>query len=49
MKIDEEAEKLRAQELVKQFKLEMGMTGTSTDVGGGGGQNLGQQNKDQLL
>ncbi len=29
IKIEEEAEKLRAAELVKQFKLEMGMTGTS--------------------
>jgi phage shock protein A len=48
MKIDEEAEKLRAQELVKQFKLEMGMTGTSTDVGGGT-STLGEQNKDQVL
>jgi phage shock protein A len=25
MKLEEEAEKLRAQELVKQFKMEMGM------------------------
>jgi phage shock protein A len=29
IKIEEEAEKLRAAELVKQFKLEMGMTGTT--------------------
>jgi phage shock protein A len=32
MKIDEEAEKLRAMDLVSQFKLEMGMTGTSTST-----------------
>ena len=32
MKIDEEAEKLRAMDLVSQFKLEMGMTGTGTST-----------------
>lgn len=49
MKLDEEAEKIRAQELVKQFKLEMGMTGTSTDVGGGADTTTGLQDKDSVL
>ena len=32
MKLEEEAEKIRANELVKQFKLEMGMTGGDTKI-----------------
>ena len=31
MKIEEQGEQIRAQELVKQFKIEMGMVGDSTD------------------
>ncbi len=48
MKIDEEAEKIRAAELVKQFKMEMGMTGTSTDTGSTGGQQTGTQNRESI-
>jgi phage shock protein A len=35
MKIEEEAEKIRAQELLKQFKTEMGMDAPATDAAGG--------------
>ena len=34
MKIEEDAEKIRAQELLKQFKQEMGMESPSADAGG---------------
>ena len=30
MKIEEQGEQIRAQELVKQFKIEMGMVGDNT-------------------
>ena len=35
MKIEEEAEKIRAQELLKQFKIEMGMESSGTAPAGG--------------
>ena len=40
VKIEEEAEQIQAQELVKQFKLEMGISGPSavSDVSSGGGE-----------
>ena len=48
MKIDEEAEKLRAAELVKQFKMEM--TGTNTNpTTTENTTNTGNQNKDLVL
>jgi phage shock protein A len=34
MQIEQEAEKIRANELLKQFKQEMGMEAPSTDAGG---------------
>lgn len=50
MKIDEEAEKLRANELVKQFKLEMGMTDNSSTAETSGNESAGQQqDKDQVV
>lgn len=48
MKIDEEAEKLRAAELVKQFKLEMGMTGTSASTGTEGQQPIQPKNRESI-
>ena len=41
LKLEEDAEKLRAQELVNQFKLEMGMSG-SGNVSSGGSTNTNQ-------
>jgi phage shock protein A len=35
MKIEEEAEKIRANELLKQFKQEMGMEAPAAESGGG--------------
>src|SRR5689334_11746409 len=45
VKIEEDAEKLRAQELVKQFKLEMGVTSPTpvSDVGEGPEKTLGKK------
>ena len=41
--IEQEAEKLRASELVKQFKQEMGMTDTAAPDAGGGDKTLGKK------
>jgi phage shock protein A len=35
VQIEQEAEKIRANELLKQFKQEMGMEAPATDAGGG--------------
>lgn len=45
MKIEEEAEKIQAQELVKQFKIEMGLSSPSAvaDVASGGEKTLGKK------
>src|SRR6478735_7046839 len=45
LKIEEDAEKIQAQELVKQFKLEMGLNSPSpvSDVAGGGEKTLGKK------
>jgi phage shock protein A len=48
MKIDEEAEKLRAAELVKQFKLEMGMTGTSAGSAPESQQPIQPKNRESI-
>src|SRR5260370_12113860 len=42
MKIEEEAEKLRAQEMLKQFKQEMGMESPASEPAGGG-KTLGKK------
>jgi phage shock protein A len=45
MQIEEEAEKIQAQELVKQFKVEMGLESPApvADVAGGGEKTLGKK------
>jgi phage shock protein A len=45
LKIEEEAEKIQAAELVKQFKLEMGLNSQApvSDVGGGGEKTIGKK------
>ena len=45
MKIEEEAEKLQASELVKQFKIEMGLQSPApvSDVAGGGEKTIGKK------
>jgi phage shock protein A len=45
MEIEEEAEKLQAQELVKQFKVEMGLESPApvADVSGGGEKTIGKK------
>ena len=45
MQIEEEAEKLQAQELVKQFKVEMGLESPApvADVSGGGEKTIGKK------
>jgi phage shock protein A len=45
MKIEEDAEKIQADELVKQFKMEMGLTSAApvSDVGGQGEKTLGKK------
>lgn len=45
LKIEEDAEQLQAQELVKQFKLEMGLSSPApvSDVAGGGEKTLGKK------
>jgi phage shock protein A len=45
VKIEEEAEQIQAQELVKQFKLEMGISSPSavSDVAGGGEKTIGKK------
>jgi phage shock protein A len=50
MKIEEEAEKLRAMELVKQFKMEMGQIGSSaSDTSGADSQSDFLQDKNRTL
>ncbi len=47
MKLEEDAQKIRAAELVKQMKLEMGMSTTTNKVDGGSGDTTTELNKDK--
>lgn len=46
IKIEEEAEKLRAAELVKQFKIEMGLT-PAAEAGTGAEKTIGEREREQ--
>lgn len=48
MKIDEEAEKIRASELVKQFKLEMGMAGNDAAQAPAPTEQTGTSQREQI-